>query len=316
MMEHIEALLAPIQADNPCGDSIRYSPEFDQLVTARQQDDETLPTGVWQSTPRRADWQSTPRRADWDEVAKIATVLTKTLSKDLVIMSWLGEAWIRVHGLAALPNALELVTLALEQYPEQLHPKIKEGDYDYRAAPLCWIAQHYATLVAEAPLFIAHGENISLTQWQQGKLADVPLPGADEATILSLTSSMEWLQRLNNVCQSWPTESAPSFKALEQKIKTCLQALGNTLPEQSPPVGQETASTVSNGATFLHREEAYQMIKQVADYLARTEPHSPVPYLLQRAYIWGHTPLPELLNELITGDESARRLWRQLGVLP
>lgn len=306
-MEHIEALLAPIQADNPCGDSIRYSPESDQLVAARQQDDETLPTGVWQSTPRRADW---------DEVAKIATVLTKTLSKDLVIMSWLGEAWIRVHGLAALPNALELVTLALEQYPEQLHPKIKEGDYDYRAAPLCWIAQHYATLVAEAPLFIAHGENISLTQWQQGKLADVPLPGADEATILSLTSSMEWLQRLNNVCQSWPTESAPSFKALEQKIKTCLQALGNTLPEQSPPVGQETASTVSNGATFLHREEAYQMIKQVADYLARTEPHSPVPYLLQRAYIWGHTPLPELLNELITGDESARRLWRQLGVLP
>lgn len=53
-MEHIEALLAPIQADNPCGDSIRYSREFDQLVTARQQDDETLPTGVWQSTPRRA----------------------------------------------------------------------------------------------------------------------------------------------------------------------------------------------------------------------------------------------------------------------
>ena len=129
-------------------DSIRYSPESDQFVTARQQDDETLPTGVWQSTPRRADW---------DEVAKIATVLTKTLSKDLVITSWLGEAWIRVHGLAALPNALELVTLALEQYPEQLHPKIKEGDYDYRAAPLCWIAQHYATLVAEAPLFIAHG---------------------------------------------------------------------------------------------------------------------------------------------------------------
>lgn len=27
----------------------------------------------------------------------------------------------------------------------------------------------------------------------------------------------------------------------------------------------------------------------------------------------GHTPLPELLNELISSDESARRLWRQLG---
>ena len=73
---------------------------------------------------------------------------------------------------------------------------------------------------------------------------------------------------------------------------------------------------MDNTAAFAHREQAYQMIKQVADYLARTEPHSPVPYLLHRAFAWGHTPLPELLSELISSDEPARRLWRQLGVLP
>lgn len=306
-MEHIQALLTPIQADKPCGDSIRYSPEFDRLVAARQQDDETLPTGVWQSTPRRADW---------DEVAKIATVLTKTLSKDLVIMCWLGEAWIQTRGLTALPDALALATLALERYPEELHPKIKDGDYDYRAAPLCWMAQHYAALVAEAPLFMAHGEKISLTQWQQGKLSDVPPPGAEESIVQALTASLEWLARLDGACQSWPADSAPSFNALEQKIKTSLQAQGNALPESSPPVSQDAAPTVNSPGTFAHREEAYLTIKQVADYLARTEPHSPVHYLLYRAYAWGHTPLPELLSELINSDESARRLWRQLGVLP
>lgn len=306
-MEHIQALLNPIQADKPCGDSIRYSPEFDRLVAARQQDDETLPTGVWQSTPRRADWE---------EVANIATSLTQTLSKDLVIMSWLGEAWIRTRGLTALPDSLALATLALERYPEELHPKIKDGDYDYRAAPLCWMAQHYAALVAEAPLFIAHGGNISLTQWQQGKLSDVPLPGAEESIVQALTVSLEWLARLARACQNWPADSTPSFNALEKKIKTSLQALGNALPEPSPSVAQDAAPTVNSAVTFAHREEAYQMIKQVADYLARTEPHSPVPYLLYRAYAWGHTPLPELLSELINSDESARRLWRQLGVLP
>jgi type VI secretion system protein ImpA len=307
MMEHIQALLTPIQADKPCGDAIRYSPEFDRLVAARQQDDETLPTGVWQSTPRRADW---------DAVAQIATSLTKMLSKDLVIMSWLGEAWIRSRGLTSLPDALALATLALERYPEELHPKIKEGDYDYRAAPLCWMAQHYAVLVAEAPLFIANGEHISLSQWQQGKLSDVPLPGAEESTVTALTASLEWLTRLNTVCQSWPEASAPSFNPLEQKIKTCLQALGANLPEPSPPVVQEAAPAPGKPAAFAHRGEAYLMIKEVADYLARTEPHSPVPYLLYRAFAWGNTPLPELLNELITSDESARRLWKQLGVLP
>ncbi|POT56144.1 type VI secretion system protein TssA [Citrobacter amalonaticus] len=306
-MENIQALLAPIRADNLCGDAIRYSPEFDRLAAARQQDDETLPTGVWQSTPRRADWE---------EVASIATLLTETLSKDLVIMGWLGEAWIRTRGLSALPDALALSTLALERYPVELHPQIKEGDYDYRAAPLRWMAQQYATLIAGAPLFTVHGETISLTQWQQGKLTDIPLPGAEVPHAQALTASLEWLKRLNAICQSWPDASAPSFSVMEQKIKTCLQALGNVMPEAPQPVVQDAAPAIGNTVTFAHREQAYLVIKQVADYLARTEPHSPVPYLLYRACAWGNMPLPELLSELINGDESARRLWRQLGVLP
>ena len=69
-------------------------------------------------------------------------------------------------------------------------------------------------------------------------------------------------------------------------------------------------------ARFTSREEAYQTLKLIAEYLQRIEPHSPVPYLLQRAHVWGHTPLPELLGELISGDEAARKLWKQLGVLP
>lgn len=103
-MEQIDALLIPISPDNPCGESIRYSPEFDRLVGARQEDDESLPTGVWQSTPRRADWE---------EVARLASHLTTSRSKDLVVMSWLGDAWIRLHGLPALPQALALLTRAL-----------------------------------------------------------------------------------------------------------------------------------------------------------------------------------------------------------
>lgn len=306
-MEQIEALLAPIRADNPCGESMRYSPEFDRLGAARQQDDESLPTGVWQSTLRRADW---------DEVAHIARELTLNGSKDLVIMGWLGEAWLRLRGLLALPDALALPVLALERYPEALHPQIKEGDYDYRAAPLSWLAQHYATLVAEAPLFYSSEESVSLAEWQQGKTAGQISPEIQASIVQALAASLEWLQRLNAVCRHWPEDSAPSFSGLEQKIKTCQQALGGTLPEPTPVVEQAVAPAPACSATFHSREEAYRMIKQVADYLQRTEPHSPVPYLLQRAFVWGNTPLPELLNELISGDEAARQLWRQLGVLP
>ncbi|EPF6162199.1 type VI secretion system ImpA family N-terminal domain-containing protein [Citrobacter sedlakii] len=306
-MEHIEALLAPVRADCPCGESIRYSPEFDQLVAARQQDDETLPTGVWQSTPRRADWEA---------VARIASELTVTGSKDLVIMGWLGEAWLRLRGLLALPDALALPVLALERYPTALHPQIQAGDYDYRAAPLSWLAQRYALLVADAPLFLSEDESVSLTGWQQGNVARFLSPEKQAPIVQALATSLEWLQRLNAVCQHWPEASAPSFTKLEQKIKTCQQALGSALPEQILPAAQPAAPMPVHGAAFGSREEAYQMLRQIADYLQSTEPHSPVPYLLQRACVWGNTPLPELLNELISGDEAARRLWRQLGVLP
>lgn len=306
-MEQIDALLIPISPDSPCGESIRYSPEFDRLVSARQEDDESLPTGVWQSVPRRADWE---------EVARLASHLTTSRSKDLVVMSWLGDAWIRLHGLSALPQALGLLTLAQEYYPEDLHPQIRDGDYDYRAAPLSWMAQHYAVLIADAPLFELNDESITLSQWEQGHHPSPPFSETSRPVAEALAASLQWLQRLNAVCQHWPEASAPSFHVLEQKIKTCQQALGSAPPENTltPAVNKQT--TISSSATFANREEAYQMLRQVASYLQRTEPHSPVPYLLERAWVWGHTPLPELLQELISGDESARRLWRQLGVLP
>lgn len=306
-MEQIDALLIPISPDSPCGESIRYSPEFDRLVSARQEDDESLPTGVWQSAPRRADWE---------EVARLASHLTTTRSKDLVVMAWLGDAWIRLHGVSALPRALALLTLALEHYPGELHPQIRDGDYDYRAAPLSWVAQHYAMLVANAPLFAVNGESITLGQWQLGHHPSPPFSEASRPVAEALEASLHWLQRLNAVCQHWPEASAPSFRVLEQKIKTCQQALGSAPPENTQTAAVNEPPTVSSPVTFASREEAYQMLRQVASYLQRTEPHSPVPYLLERAWAWGHTPLPELLQELISGDESARRLWRQLGVLP
>ena len=135
---------------------------------------------------------------------------------------------------------------------------------------------------------------------EQGNIKHVVMPSHCEEVITSQVPSqvVEELsvQKAEDVYQQYETKNTGDFLVIGSD--TVVAADGKILGKPKD------------------KEEAYQMIKQVADYLARTEPHSPVPYLLQRAYIWGHTPLPELLNELITGDESARRLWRQLGVLP
>ena len=62
------------------------------------------------------------------------------------------------------------------------------------------------------------------------------------------------------------------------------------------------------------REEAYRLLSLAADYLLRTEPHSPTPYLVQRAVGWGRMPLAELLEEYSQDGNDLRMLRLLLGL--
>jgi type VI secretion system protein ImpA len=64
------------------------------------------------------------------------------------------------------------------------------------------------------------------------------------------------------------------------------------------------------------RAEAYRMLSLAADFLLRTEPHSPVPYLVQRAIAWGEMPLSQLLVELVPGSEAREDIQSLLGMTP
>jgi predicted component of type VI protein secretion system len=62
------------------------------------------------------------------------------------------------------------------------------------------------------------------------------------------------------------------------------------------------------------RDDAYARIAQVADYLQRTEPHSPTPYLLRRAIHWGRLDLNQLLLELTSNGMDFMQVIRLLGI--
>jgi len=62
------------------------------------------------------------------------------------------------------------------------------------------------------------------------------------------------------------------------------------------------------------REEAYRMIGQVADALARIEPHSPIPDLLRRAIELGRMPFKKLIKELIRDSANLSQVYREFGI--
>ncbi len=65
---------------------------------------------------------------------------------------------------------------------------------------------------------------------------------------------------------------------------------------------------------IVSRDDAYRRLNEAAEYLLRTEPHSPVGYLVKRAISWGRMDLSELLQEFIGSDQDLFKTYGLLGI--
>lgn len=65
------------------------------------------------------------------------------------------------------------------------------------------------------------------------------------------------------------------------------------------------------GGVIKSRHEAFQQLSQISQYFRRTEPHSPISYIIEKAVRWGNMSLGELMNELIP-DSSSRTTYSSL----
>jgi type VI secretion system protein ImpA len=82
----------------------------------------------------------------------------------------------------------------------------------------------------------------------------------------------------------------------------------------SPPSGPLPQAAASG--RIGSRAEAYQLLELAAAYLMREEPHSPTPYLVNRAVAWGRMPLPQLMQEVLREDGDLNRFFSIIGVRP
>jgi type VI secretion system protein ImpA len=67
-------------------------------------------------------------------------------------------------------------------------------------------------------------------------------------------------------------------------------------------------------AQIVDRTHAYQLLEEIALYLAEHEPHSPTPYLLARAVNWGRMPLPDLMRDIVSQEGDLSRYMAMLNV--
>ncbi len=85
--------------------------------------------------------------------------------------------------------------------------------------------------------------------------------------------------------------------------------------DQAIDTEQATSSAVvkANAVTTAlnSREDAFKQLNTIAEYFKKTEPHSPISYMLMKTVKWGNMSLEELMKELIP-DSSSRDTYSSL----
>lgn len=271
-------------------------------------------------------------------------------SKDLQIASWLTEAWLHLYGLAGLREGLRALTGLCEAFWDNLYPQSESGDsIEYRIAPVEWVNDKLAPVVRLLPLTEPESDDVKAYCWDdwesatRPKAADSPNQGATQAQFQKsalLTPSVFYSDLLKEV-ESAADGSAELESVLEQKCGSqapSLRQLANTLdsirglivsilnrrdplppapaavrsPEPARETPQQAPPTEFGVGPIRSRDEAYQRLAEVADYLSRTEPHSPTPYLIRRAIAWGGMRLEDLLPELVRNNAELGDIFRLL----
>ena len=173
-----EEILAPIRADAPCGQFMRYDPQYLAIRHAREEDDAALPMG---------DWERPLKKADWKAVAMLCTNLLTKGSKDLQVAAWLCEAWIHVHQVEGFIAGTDILTGMVERFWEDVHPQIEDDDDDARASPFVWINDNLARTLLLNIVLVRVPECVpsvvTLAQWGQSLVQDVT--DSDDARVSS-----------------------------------------------------------------------------------------------------------------------------------
>lgn len=122
------------------------------------------------------------------------------------------------------------------------------------------------------------------------------------------------------------TPGLSAFKKGLDEIHTLVERIvkeKRVLEPDAVPVAEETAGEAAAegapaagvaGGPIRTRQDALRRLAEIADFFRRTEPHSPISYLLQRGINWGNMSLDMWLEEVIKDANVLAYLRETLGI--
>jgi type VI secretion system protein ImpA len=327
---NFDEFMKPIPGDDPAGPKPREV--WDRLKELRRENLEETP----------------PKKSNWEGVVQLSEDTLKETSKDFQVWAYLTEALTKLHSFAGLRDGFQLARMMSEQCWDRINPKIEDGDLEPRASPFNWLddpdrGSRFPNVLRQLP--VIKGGEAGFYNWMdwkrstegKGSPTAADLEKAIQTTPYEfcqnisedLTQCREEFQKLNQILSSKMGAQAPGFMGLGQSLEDCFGLVQQVLQKKGPPPtvpgADDAPAATADGAPAAgppaasakipeSREEAYRQLTRAASLLQKIEPHSPIPYLVQKAVELGALPFPELMRKLIRNMDVLEEMNRELGI--
>jgi type VI secretion system protein ImpA len=349
-------LLAPIPGDNPSGESLKYQPLWDDITTARRGRTDAVTEGAdsqpdWRRVQELAcDVIETKSKdlqiAGWLTEALIHTSGFAGLRDGLRLIRGLAESYwetlypeledgdpeVRAAPLywltdaqagARLPGTIREIGIALPDAEGQTVSTASKQSFQTRTQREGEDSREYAERNRE-----------SQERAERFQAAVNSTPDTFYITLREdLAECLEEVRAAEKaIDEKLGVDHAPSFSAVRTALEDCAGAIeqicrprgigaqaeaGVAEAESTNGVPDNSANGSTGGNGPLRtRAEAVTRLREVVDFFKRTEPHSPVALLIDRAVRWANSPFESVLAELIKDDSTLSRIRDTLGLQP
>jgi type VI secretion system protein ImpA len=347
-------LLTPLSPESPSGEDMSFSSEFDAIAVDRRADDPSIDQGEWKTDFKVADWPKVmascemllaTRTKDLRLLGWLTEALTqlqgfKGMADGLSLCAKAAETfWPSIHPLPddgdheqRIGNLTWLLTQVVNL--SMARPLVNAGP-----------GQRYVLREIEvARTRHANTDPYSNDPVVEGLTAE-SLAKAQHNTptayfldnLTQVKRAQEALAQLQTVVDGFLGADGPGFVAARQALEDVAHAAerlardngaissGNAGSGVAEP-GQSSAASgavgqvdqaVSGGgvsSNIQSRAQALGQLKLVAEYFRRTEPHSPVAYLADKAVQWGNMPLHVWLRTVLKDGGSLAHVEELLGL--
>ncbi|MCA8944763.1 MAG: type VI secretion system ImpA family N-terminal domain-containing protein [Planctomycetes bacterium] len=267
----------PIPGDKRAGAAARYEPEFEELENEISK----------LNNPAGGEIK-------WPDVASLARTILSQKSKDLLVASYYAYGQLQLLGLQGLLEGIQTINGMCQTFWEDLFPEARR--MRARESALDWLIDRVTSMLEKAPP-----------------------PGGDEIPVMQQCVAV-WdnLTEYVNPKLEAPNPKLPAFsRLLASRVASASPAEESSESAGTTGAGAPTNTVmIAGGAAgpITNRKVAFERLREVADYLKRTEPHSPVAYLVQRAIKWGDMPLESVIAELVKNNDVRKQVYETLGL--